>query len=426
MVVLLGAAFFALQNLPLNKHREVFKLTYKVLLVAPAIGGAVWFLFLFLLVRKRREIETGRVAAIVGPAIALMAVVLFVSCNFLNPREGLVRALLCMDLETGELLWNAPLFVAPEERLHRQNSFATPTPCTDGERIFAYFGPGYACVDFDGVVLWDGRDETYVENSRYGCVSSPIMFEDLFIINQENELNLRASYIKAFDRETGEQRWRVEPDFAHDSYMTPSLVPVGDTIQLVTVSMAKVASYDPRTGETLWTLDLPTWQHVPSSTYEGDLLFISGGAHRKWVTAVLRLSDTDKDTKPEIVWQDKKSVPASSSPVLYDGVYVTATAGGIMSCFVPETGERLWKERIDGSVLSSLVGGDGKILVCTEEGKLFVIEAGPEFKLLSMTNLDETIRATPAIADGRVLIRTEKHLYCYQGGEPPPDDAAGG
>ncbi len=107
-------------------------------------------------------------------------------------------------------------------------------------------------------------------------------------------------------------------------------------------------------------------------------------------------------------------VPASSSPVLYNGVYVTATSGGIVCCFEPESGELLWRERVEGSVLASLIGADGKILLCSEEGALHVIDAGPEFKLLSSADIEETIRATPAVANGRVLIRTEQHLYCYQ------------
>lgn len=415
IVVLPVAGFFVLRDLPVNKHREVFKLAYRIVLVAPAIAGAAWFLLLFLLVGKRPAIRIARVAALMAPAIAAMAITLFLNTNFLSPQAGLVRALICLDLESGEVLWDTPLFVAAEERLHRQNSFATPTPCVDGDRVLAYFGPGYACVSTEGEVLWEGRDETYIENSRYGCVTSPIAFEDTFLINQENEQELRTSYIMALDQATGERRWRVEPDYAHDSYMTPSIVPVGDGVQLVTVSMALAAAYDPRTGELLWKLDLPTWQHAPSVTFEGDLLFVSGGAHMKWVTAALNLEGTGQGKQPEIVWQTTRSVPKSSSPILYNGVYVTGTDNGILNCFEPQTGDLHWKQRIDGSVLSSLVGGDEKILICTEEGGVFVIEAGSDFKLISSSNHPEMIRATPAIADGRVLLRTESQLYCYRG-----------
>lgn len=419
VAVLPLAALLVLRDLPLNKHREVFKLTYRIALCAPAIAGAAWFLMLYFVHRKRSMMEVARSTLLIAPAMAVMATVQFANTNYLSPRAGLARSLMCLDLVSGELLWDLPLFVAAEERLHRQNSFATPTPCVAGDRVFAYFGPGYACVSTEGEVLWEGRDETYIENSRYGCVTSPIPFEDTFIINQENEQELRASYIMALDQASGELRWRVEPKYAHDSYMTPSIVMVGDSAQLVTVSMALAAAFDARSGDLLWKLDLPTWQHAPSITYEGDRVFISGGAHVKWVTAALSLRGTDRGGQPKLLWKTTKSVPPSSSPVLYGGVYVTATDLGILCCFEPETGELLWRERIDGSVLASLTGCDGKILICTAEGGVLVIEAGPQYRLLSRADLGEMIRATPAMADGRVLVRTETQLYCYLGDAPP-------
>ena len=415
VVVLAAAALLLLDHLPLNKHREVFRNSYRLVMVGPAIAGASWYLFLFLLARRYSTARFRATALLAAPALVAMAALLFASSNFLSPQAGLVRGLLCLDLESGALLWDAPLLVAPEERLHAQNSFATPTPCTDGERVFAYFGPGYACVDYDGNILWEGRDDTYVENSRYGCVTSPVLFEDTFIINQESEQELRTSYIMALDRTTGDVRWRIEPEDAHDSYMTPSLMPVGGETQLIVVSIARVVGYDPRTGEMLWDLALPTWQHAPSLTYEDDVLYVSGGAHVKWVTAAIRLSGKGKDTKTEILWQTNKTVPKSSSPVLYDGLYYQAD-NEFMICLDPATGKRMWKQRMGGLCLASLIAADGKIIVCFEEGGVQVVEAGSEFRLASQADLGETIRSSPAIADGRVLIRTADHLYCFEGG----------
>lgn len=416
ILLLLGAGAWVLQNLPVNKHREVYKLIYRVVLVAPAAAGALWYLFLFLLVRRRRMPRSGVTGAVASLCLVGMAGGLFVSSNYLLPAAGLNRALLCYDLPTGEQVWDKPLFVAPEERLHIQNSWATPTPCTDGERVFAYFGPGYACVDFDGNILWEGRDKTYHDASRYGCVTSPVLFEDTFIVDQECEENLRTSYIMALDKITGEVRWRIEPENASDSYMTPSLIPVGGSIQLVIVTTARVMGYDPRTGEELWRRQIESWQHAPSLTWRDDLLFVSGGAHMKFVTTALRLSGEGKNTKAEEVWKSTRNVPDSSSPVLYENVYVTASAEGIVTAYEPETGKRLWRQRVkDGGCLPSLIAGDGKILLCTETGKVQVFDASPDYHLVSEVELGETIRATPAIGGGRVLIRTLKNLYCFQG-----------
>jgi outer membrane protein assembly factor BamB len=412
-VVLIAAGTYALLSIPLNKHRMEYRLTLKLAMVAPAIAGALWHSWLFLLSRRRAS-KAARPFALAGPALVVLSVIVFVSSNFVNPRLGLMRAVVCLDLETGEQLWNTPLFAAPEERLHRKNSFATPTPCTDGEFVFAYFGPGYACLDLDGNVLWSDRDESFPDYSRYGSVSSPVLFEDTFIIMQESEQRMRASYMMALDKRTGEQRWRIEPRYAHDSYMTPLLMPVGDSMQLVTATFGQVVSYNPKNGEKLWAQDLSVHQHVPSLTYRDDLLLVSGGAHVEFRTAGLRLSGSGKDTVVEVLWQTNKSVPNSSSPVLYGDSYFTATDLGIMVCYDPVTGKRHFRERLPGPILASLLAGDGKVYACTEEGDVLVLNASPEFEILTQSNLGEEIRATPAIAAGCILIRGTEHLYCFR------------
>lgn len=117
-----------------------------------------------------------------------------------------------------------------------------------------------------------------------------------------------------------------------------------------------------------------------------------------------------KKTRAEVLRQTDKSVPDSSSPVLHEGLYFTATSGGIMTCYDPWSGERLWRERLNGAVLSSLIAGNGGIIVCTEEGEVVVVEAAREFHELSRSDLGEQIRATPAVSDGRVLVRTAAGL----------------
>ncbi|MFQ5505242.1 MAG: PQQ-binding-like beta-propeller repeat protein [Planctomycetota bacterium] len=415
ILVLGAAAAFILAELPLNKHREPYRLLVQAAMVSPALAGSCWFLFLFLFVVTRRSKAAALPNSLSGLLLAPMAGLLFLNSNYWQPGRGLERAVLAFDAETGDALWDTPLFVAPEERLHRVNSFATPTPCSDGEYVFAYVGSGYACLDFEGRVLWDGRDEEYHKFARYGSASSPIPFEETFIVLQENEQYLRGSYIMALDKKTGRPRWRIEPQYAHDSYMTPSLIPVGDSTQLLTVTYRLVVSYDPRSGDKLWSLEIPIQQMVPSLVYTADLLLVSGGAHNKWLTAGLRLSGSGKDTKADLLWQTRRGVPDTPSPVLLGGRYFTVTRdGGIMTCFEPASGKVIWKERLGGTYLASLVAGDGKVYACTEEGDVVVVEAGPEFKLVQRSRLGERIRATPALANGSVFIRGDKHLYCFE------------
>lgn len=425
-VVLLVVAFYLYRCLPLNKHHDVYRLTLRVALVAPGVLGAVWHLLMFGVFRRHGGTLAGNLGA--GAALALtgMAVLLFVSSNFVNPATGLARAMVCLDLATGKQLWDTSLFVAPEERLDRRNTFATPTPCVarDGERILAFFGPGWACVDRDGNKLWEGRDDRYMEQSHYGAVSSPIPFEDTFILLHDRdapsaEAEKNYSYVMALDVKTGKERWKITPDYAHESYMTPLLMPVGASPQLITVTFGRVVAYDPRSGEKMWELELPTWQHVPSLTYLGDLLFVAGGAHQKWVTAAVRVPGESGITKPEpeVVWQSRRMVPKTASPVCHGGMLFTVADTGILVCYDAKTGKRHWKQRLDGNYLASLVAGDGKVYACSEEGDVVVVAARPEFQEFSRDNLGEAILATPAIAQGNILIRTRKHLYCFGAAE---------
>ena len=412
-VALLAVGALLYVNLPENKHHEVYRLTLRMALIAPAVAGGVWHLLAYALLRGKEAGPSGGVAAGV---LGAMSVLLFVTANFINPVAGLSRAMLSLDLETGKLLWDEPLFKAPEERLHRQNSFASPSPVmsSDGERVFAFFGPGWACVDRKGNKLWEGKDDTYQEQSHYGAVGSPIAFGDTFIVNHETErVKLLYSYIMALDSKTGDKKWRIQPGHAHESYMTPLLMDVGGETQMVTVSFGRVVSYDPGSGEKLWELELPTWQHVPSLTYEGDVLFVSGGAHSKWTTAAIRLTGKGKDTKPEILWQGRRNVPHSSSPVYTDGLLFTVTGEGMLVCYDAKSGDRHWRERLNGHYFSSLLAGDGKVYACSEEGDIVVFAAATEYKELSRTNIGETIRSTPAVAKGRILLRTDAHLYCF-------------
>ncbi len=158
---------------------------------------------------------------------------------------------------------------------------------------------------------------------------------------------------------------------------------------------------------------------VPSLCYVGDVLLVSGGTHTKTSGSGVRLSGIGKETRTEVLWQKIKGVPTVASPVLLDGLYFTVTDGGIMTCMDPITGEEHWKERLAGGVYwSSLVAGDGKVFAINEEGIVTVVAAKKEFEVLGTGELGEETYATPAIAGGRVLVRTLKHLYCFKKSSP--------
>lgn len=415
VVALAAGATYLAWLIPENKYRGTYRLQIRALMISPAVAGACWFCLVFFVTRGGSSRRTSWAAVLGGLSLIAAAALLFLTYNFWKPKAGLVRAALCYDFETGKELWDAPLFVAPEERKYPSNSFATPTACADGNRVFTYFGSGYACLDTDGNVLWQHEDEEYLPASRYGASTSPINYGDRILIFQDSESGLRDSFLMSLDRETGDVGWRVTRANAYDSYSTPILVTRGDRRELVTITSRRLASYDPENGEHLWSIGLPVKQFVPGLCDAGnDLLLVAGGTHAGFSTQAVRLNGTGKDTKPEVVWQTRRAVPAVSSPVLHGGCFFTITDMGIMTCFEPETGKVHWKKRLGGAHWSSLVAGDDKVYAVSEEGKVTVVAAQPEFKILSESELDETCFASPAIAHGCVLIRTAEHLYCFQ------------
>jgi pyruvate/2-oxoglutarate dehydrogenase complex dihydrolipoamide dehydrogenase (E3) component len=159
---------------------------------------------------------------------------------------------------------------------------------------------------------------------------------------------------------------------------------------------------------------LPVRQMVPSLCTAGDLLLVAGGTHTETSSSGVRLAGTGKQTKPEVVWQTKRFSPEVASPVVVDGRMFAVNDTGMLACLDAATGEILEKTRLEqGRYWSSLVAADGKIYAISDEGIVTVVAATPELAELGRSELGEFCAATPAIASNRLLIRTEKHLWCF-------------
>jgi outer membrane protein assembly factor BamB len=413
VVALAATAVVLFRNIGLNSYGLAFKTQYRAVMVAPAVFGVLWHTALFPWARKRAADGRGPRSAPASALVVATAALLFFSIDIWAPRAGLMRAVLCYDLASGRELWHAPLFVAPQEQKYEINSFATPTPCTDGEYVFAYFGSGWACLDMDGKVLWQGRDDEYAPNSRYGCGASPVMFEDTFVVLQEREHGPLSHFV-AFEKASGRERFRVHPRYASDSYCTPLVLSREGQSEIVAASGVRAVGHDPRTGELLWSVRLPIHQMVPSLCYTNGLLYVAGGTHTDTSTSAVRLSGTGKDTRAEVVWQTQKFSPQVSSPVVVDGHVFAVNDTGMMACLDATTGEILEKTRLQqGRYWSSLVAGGGKIYAISDEGVVTVLAATPALEELGKSALGEFCAATPAIAGNRMILRTADHLWCF-------------
>jgi outer membrane protein assembly factor BamB len=327
----------------------------------------------------------------------------------------------CLEEETGKILWSQPVFVAPCERKHSDATYATPTVATDGTHIIANFGVGVACLDFDGKILWKKWDKYYIKNSRYGASSSPILAGDKAIVVQEaEEYSKRPTWIAAFDKRTGLTRWRINPENIRGCYTTPVLYRQTDgTEQLIIPSLGNVAGYDVQTGKFLWMVRIPTEQLVASIARSGDLFCIGGGTWGPNATVMMRMESIGGRTTLRKLWQSDEEPPGDSSPVIYEGKLFTINDKGWMTCFEALTGKVFWNERLGGArYLSSLVAGDGKVYACNTKGLTTVVAADEAFRIISQNDLKGRCYATPAFADSRIFLRIGPHIYCIEKERP--------
>jgi len=373
------------------------------------------------------SLETARSLSVVLP-LTLFSLLVFVPPNFIQPRLGLERVVVCMDAGTGKILWQRTVFVGPAERIHSDNSYATPTPAADGQHIVVDLGLGVAALDFNGTVLWKKEDPAYLRNSRYGAASSPLLIDNLAVVMHQREgfSNIPTS-LAAYDVRTGDCIWQVNPDNIRNSYATPMAYrePNGPT-QLLVPSWAILASFDLQTGQQLWSIELPSDQLVASPARSGDLLCIAGSTWGQNATAVLQLTPGGA----EILWQTDRDTPGNCSPVIYKNRLFVLTDSGKLTCYNAQTGQIIQSKRLKGGrYLASLVVADGRLYACNTKGLTTVIAVEPpvasppqriepNLKVLAENQLDGRCYASPAIADGRILLRIGGYLCCIENRSP--------
>lgn len=328
----------------------------------------------------------------------------------------------CLDRATGKTIWSQ---VAAEHKpsiaTHRTNTFASETPVIDGERIYAYFGmTGLFCYDLDGKILWQTELGSYPMTHGWGTGSSPVLVGDLLIIQCDNE---EKSFLVAFDKKSGEEKWRVDRD-ERSTWSTPYVWENAQRTELVTGGSRKVRSYDPATGEVLWELPI-TGRSASTAVGDKEMVYIGTGggmgvgplvAIRAGASGELSMDNASPEG-PGVVWTNKTGGPPMASPLLYDGnLYVLDQRQGILTCYNAKSGEQVYKKRIDGATgfTSSPWAANGKIYCLDGEGKTFVLQAGPEYNLLARNDLEEMTWSSPALADGILYLRTLEHLYCIK------------
>lgn len=352
-----------------------------------------------------------------SPIVARGRVFLTTSHDAPDAEEGTParRSCLAVDFATGEILWETPVVTTPYEARHRFSTGAGPTPATDGEHVFVYFGSHLAALDLDGRLVWTQEvDPAYAEHSRYAAASSPILVGDTVVVAQDREWATGdddVGWLAAYDKATGRRIWRREWTDTCCAYSTPLWVGMGDEKRLLFAHSGFVAEYDPGSGERLWSQRYKIGQIVSSPVVEGNLLCVAGGAHNVRRSTCATLEGRGRETRVEFLWQSQHGPPQTSSPVLYHGLLFTVTSQGILSCLDARTGKPLWTERLPrAGYHPSLLAGDGKVYVVNTKGVTSVVAAAPEFRLISTNRLGDGGHASPAVARGSLVLRTRSQL----------------
>ena len=294
--------------------------------------------------------------------------------------------------------------------VHRNHNFATPSVVTDGDRLFAWFGTGQlVALDLEGHKLWSrhiGQDYAPFD-VLWGHGSSPQLYEDLLILQCDHPA---AAYLLALDTATGEERWMVDRGPLLRAYSTPLVVATDDGDQLIVNSSRWIDAYDPRTGQTRWragsTVELATGMPV----YDDGVIYSTRGYSSGPYLSVETGGRGDV-SETHVRWRHATRAPYVSSMLLYRGLLYMATENGILTITDPDTGDPVARTRLNGVYIASPVAADGHVYVLNEDGETVVLEAGPDARVVSRNALGERALASPAIAHGRIYIRTDQHLF---------------
>lgn len=319
-----------------------------------------------------------------------------------------------VDKNNGKINWQTTVKeTLPAERTHELGSWASNSPVTDGENIFAFFGSrGLFCLNMSGKVKWERNFGQMEIVASFGEGSSPAIYKDKIFVQWDHQ---GKSSLFALDKKTGKDAWTAEREEI-TSWATPLVVEVNGKAQVITSATNKVRSYDAETGQVIWECSGMTKNVIPDPMYGDGILYLMSGFRGNAVKAIdLAKAQGDITGSPVVLWEYNQDAPYTPSPVLMDGkLYFLKGNNGIMTCLNAKDGKVIYSnQKLEGisTIFSSPTGNKGKIYVAAK-GTVDVVKAGQEFSLLSQNILDDTFHASPVIVGKDLFLRGFRFLYC--------------
>ncbi len=338
-------------------------------------------------------------------------------------ESGASCRVIAFDADSGKLLWNREVFRQDPGQRHDRNSYATPTPATDGRRVYAVFWDGsVAAVNVDGSIAWINREHPH--HSEHGLSSSPILVGDLLVMARDGsskgpdrsvgwQTPWDQAKLLALDKDTGKVRWTGRRGMSRIAHAVP--VPwkdAGGSLQIVSVAGDVVQGFDAKDGRLLWSSRNTCEGLVPSPAVGDGMVFTASGFGGAEATRAYRLGGEGDLGESNLVWSQQRGTPKVPS-LLYVAPYVYSVSDtSLATCLEAATGKIVWEKRLGGSFSASPVYADGKVFFLSDQGDMTIVEAGPTYREVARNSLGERCQASPAISGGRVFIRTESSLFC--------------
>jgi len=316
---------------------------------------------------------------------------------------------IAVDATTGKLLWDQTAYDGPvHDARHRRSSFAGPTPATDGTSLFAYFGPeGLYAYDMSGKLLWKALEK--FPTLGLGTGTSPVLFEDLVIVQRDEDMGDN-SVIVAYDKKTGKERWRTKRP-VQVSWATPVLVSAANRTELVTNGTELIIAYDPASGKELWRTKGVESNAIHTPVVGHGVVIVTAGYPAKKVIAIRPGAVADNK---RVAWEYAKGTGYVVSNILYGDYLYLVSDNGTVTCLDPRSGDVKYEGGripVPAKFMGSPVAFGGFVAMTSEEGDTFMLKAGPTHQIVRTNSIDEAVYSSPAIANGRIYIRAERHLF---------------
>jgi len=328
---------------------------------------------------------------------------------------------IAVDRKTGTILWNKIVFTQELKQRHDRNSRATPTPVTDGQRVYAVFASGhFAALDFEGNIVWTNTELNF--SSQHGFGASPMIYGDLLITavnpssgNAGFQALWDQSFLWALDTSTGKERWRGTRTMSKIAHSTPVVIQVDEKDQILSMAGGVIQGFEPATGELIWTVRHHGEPAVPIPAIGEGMIFTS----TRYTEPILGIKTDGKGdvTDTHVVWQQRRNSPMVASFLYVHSVLYAAPESGTFTALDPANGNILWERRLRGGRPdSSPIFADGKIYITTHEGVTTVLRpnANPRTpaEVVAVNDIGETVQATLAISGKQLFLRTDKELWC--------------